>query len=115
MSARAVAEDMGGQYHPRESLGRTSAGVPGGLASTLFAAPAPADGEALLEVADIAGGVAVLRLFSVTPGKLADLEDEEREALRERLARETATRELNAYLAQLRSEAAVVVIDNQIQ
>jgi peptidyl-prolyl cis-trans isomerase D len=114
-SAKAIAEDMGGQYHPRESLARTSAGVPPGLAVALFSTPVPAPGEPVLEVADVPGGVAVLRVFSVTPGKLADLDETEREALRERLVRETAGRELNAYLAQLRNEASVVVVDNQIE
>ena len=113
--ARGLADDIGGQYSPRESLGRTSTGIPAQLTAALFAASVPADESAVIETVDVPGGVAVLRLFSVSPGKMSDLDEEAREALRERLAREAAFRELSAYMAQLRSEAAVVVVDNQIE
>ncbi len=114
-TASTIAADIGGQYNPRESIGRTSAGIPAQLSAAVFAASAPAGTTAVIETTDIPGGVAVLRLFSVTPGKMSDLDSEALEALRERLAREAAIRELSAYMAQLRSEAAVVVVDNQIE
>ncbi len=114
-TASTIAADIGGQYNPRESIGRTSTGIPAQLSAAVFAASAPADTTAVIETTDIPGGVAVLRLFSVTPGKMSDLDSEALEALRERLAREAAIRELSAYMAQLRSEAAVVVVDNQIE
>jgi peptidyl-prolyl cis-trans isomerase D len=112
--ASAVAADLGIDFSGVLTVGRTATEVPLRVREAAFAAPATEVGaHGGTELAD--GSYAVWTLGVVTPGTLDSVPAAEQEQLRQQLASAAGGSELNAYVTELRTNATVIVNQDQFE
>ena len=110
-----AAVAFGGTHDEARLIGRDDREVPRPVRDAAFAAPAPAAGPVVQSVALADGSQVVFLLSEVVPGNADNMAVDERRRLRDELMRRQGSEELTAYLAQLRSEASVVVQPEQFE
>jgi peptidyl-prolyl cis-trans isomerase D len=105
-----------GVHEEPRMIGRQEREVPLSVRTAAFAAPAPEDGDAVVQTVALADGSQVIfRLTDVRPGDVESVPVNERRTLRDELVRRHGGEELTAYMNQVRSEANVVVQTEQFE
>ncbi|NNF51543.1 MAG: hypothetical protein HKN59_03800 [Gammaproteobacteria bacterium] len=97
-------------------IGRNEVGISPDLLAAVFSAPAKSGDEAYVNGLSLTNGdYAAYAVLSVQPGDVNSLTAEERDQRRRQLASRIGGLELAAYVDRLRSEASVIVNEEQLE
>ncbi|MGI9265440.1 MAG: SurA N-terminal domain-containing protein [Gammaproteobacteria bacterium] len=110
-----VAEEAGATYHPTVFVGRTDTDKPQPVRDAAFRAARPEARPVVERASMIDGSESVILLMSVVPGEKEDLDETEQQIFREDIVAAAGGAELNAYIEELRSQANVVISEEQFQ
>ena len=112
---QVVAAEGGGEFNATILVGRTDTSIPQPVRETAFRARPPGDGPVVDRASMVDGSDAIILLTKVLPGDASNLDDTERQIFREDIIAAAGGAELAAYVEQLRSQATVVISEEQFQ
>ena len=109
------AGESGLELVAEDAATRTMPGLDAALRRALFLMDAPAEGEAVRELVELADGYAVVELTGVTPGAIATEDEGRRQAYSRRIASASATDETWGFLQMLREQSEIKVFEDRLQ
>jgi peptidyl-prolyl cis-trans isomerase D len=110
-----IAEALAGDYVAGLTIVRNDVSVPPDVSRAAFAAPRPAADAPTVVGTESATGYFVIKVRSVTPGGLDLLRPDERQELIDAIRNGRASRELQAYLEDLRQNARVTIFERSLE
>jgi len=114
-AADEVAAEIDADYQGPRLVGRDDSGVPRSLRDAAFAQNVTDGALSVENVALADGSQAVILVSDVLPGDVDTMPVPQRRELRTQMIQAGGGEELGAYLAQIRSEASVVVSTEQFE
>jgi peptidyl-prolyl cis-trans isomerase D len=112
---QVVAAESGSEFNATILVARTDTSIPQPVREAAFRAPLPGDGPVVDRASMFDGSDAIILLTRVVPGDAKSLDDTERQIFREDIIAAAGGAELAAYVEQLRSQATVVISEEQFQ
>jgi peptidyl-prolyl cis-trans isomerase D len=110
-----IAAESGGELKALGMVERDDPQVDRQILTEAFRLPAPAEGKIAAGATDLGiGRRALVTVSRVVPGKVADLEEDEREALVQRLTSQLGTSEFQAVLSSLRQQTKIVTYRDRL-
>jgi peptidyl-prolyl cis-trans isomerase D len=110
-----IAAESGGEFKALGMVERDDPQVDRQILMEAFRLPVPAEGQVAVGVTDLGiGRRALVAVSRVVPGKVADLDEDERDALVQRLASQLGASEFQAVLSSLRQQTKIVTYRDRL-
>lgn len=115
VSLEEAAQNEGLEMSDNESVRRRSFVPDPTLVQNVFGLPVPSADSVMKDVLETSTGFAVVELYQVTDGSVADAPGSPAEQYRRQIANATASVEATGFMEQLRASARVEVFEEQLQ